>query len=190
MRQPGPRCTTPARPTSRPAKRTPKASKPSKSSTDPTPTPVTLTLAECLLACQVGTARQLSAIVQGKQNSHGFRGQGFDIHILGAAGELALAKALGIYWTGHINTFKQPDLGTNIQVRTRSSHTYDLIVRDGDADDELFVLVTGTLPAFHIWGWIRGGDAKQREYLKTYGSRPEAFFVPHDALHPLATLRS
>jgi hypothetical protein len=97
---------------------------------------------------------------------------------------MAFAKAAGIYWDAAFDTFSKPDVGS-FQVRTRSRSDYELLVRQCDADDERFVLVTGTMPEFSVRGWILGADAKQERWLRTHGGRPPAYFVPHSELQPI-----
>ena len=145
---------------------------------------VVLTESEMLSAGIIGCRRQIQALQAGLVPGAGFRGGCFEIHVQGAAGELAFAKFRNLYWSGSVGTFRQGgDVGP-IQVRTRSNWNHDLIVRDGDRDDDVFVLVVGTIPRFRIIGWLRGGDAKQPRYRKTYGERPAAFFVPQSDLRP------
>lgn len=112
------------------------------------------------------------------------------MHVEGALGELAVAKALGMYWSGSINGFRAPDVGQSIQVRTRSRHDYDLIVRDSDADEAAFVLVTGSAPEYHVRGWMRGALAKRDEYRQEHGGRPPAYFVPAAHLLSLGALEA
>lgn len=114
--------------------------------------------------------------------------QTWSIHILGALGECAFAKATGRYWSGSVNTFKAGgDVGA-IQVRTRSKHSYDLIVRDNDRDDDIFVLLTGGPHEFIVHGWMRGRDAKTDKYRKNYGGYGEAYFVPKADLQSIEPL--
>src|SRR5690242_899124 len=113
-------------------------------------TPISLTWYECELAAVVGCKRQLKALEQGNPDRHGFEGLGWDNHVEGAAAELAVAKCRGVYWGGHVNVFSEADLGQRVQVRLRTKHSYDLIVRPDDDDGHAFVLVTGNLPNFRI----------------------------------------
>jgi hypothetical protein len=149
---------------------------------------VTLSPHEMATAAWVGVRRQVEAKRKGLPDKHGFDGDGWGSHIEGAGGEMALAKALGVYWDGGVNTFKRDDL-PGIQVRTRSRHDYELLVRSADSGDEVFVLVTGQMPEYRIHGWIRGADAKRAEWEKCHGGRPPAFFVPQGELKPMSTLR-
>jgi len=141
------------------------------------------------MGSDIGRMRHLSSIKAGLQDSHGFDGCGWSEHIEGACGEMAVAKHLGIYWDGSVNTFHQCDL-PGLQVRTRSRHDYDLIVRPSDRDDDIFVLVTGKCPHYTIHGWIAGRDAKKQEYEAAHGGRPTAYFVPRSALQCLSNLPS
>jgi hypothetical protein len=148
---------------------------------------VTLNWHEVMMASHVGLWRRVSAIKNGKRDLHGYEGAGWDPNLEGACGELAAAKALGLYWDGSINTWKQPDVG-NLHVRTMGKHHYDLLIRPGDDDEGLFVLVTGKCPEFRVHGWIRGRDAKNQDWIKNHGNRSPAYFVPQSMLAPLSDL--
>lgn len=141
--------------------------------------PVTLTWYEMRLAAGVGLERQLSAMRDGRPDRHGFTGDGWSIHVHGAGGELAFAKAAGVYWAGHVDVFSVPDVGT-VHVRTRSGDggREDLIVRSEDPEDCAYVLVVGHIPTFSVVGWIDGRSARRPEWVKNYGGRPPAWFVP------------
>jgi hypothetical protein len=146
---------------------------------------VTLDWAEVMRAAQVGLRRQVEALRDGKRDRAGFKGDGWGIHIEGALGECAYAKAMNVYWSGHSNVYHTiPDVGT-AEVRCRSRHDYELLIRRDDPDDRPFVLVTGSCPDFRVVGWIKGEDAKRPEWLQTHGNRPGAYFVPHHALTPI-----
>lgn len=135
------------------------------------------------MGATVGVTRQISSLRKGLKDSYGFKGDGWGAHIEGDCGELAAAKALNRYWGGSVDTFKRGgDVGP-IQVRTRSKPHYELIVREDDPDDAIFVLLTGSCPTYEVVGTIKGSEAKQPEWLKTHGGRPPAYFVPHEALN-------
>lgn len=145
---------------------------------------VTLTPFELWLASGVGIRRHIEALRKGSRDTFGAK-QSWDLHVEGACGECAAAKAIGRYWNGSVNTYHDGgDIGA-IQVRTRSEDTYDLIIRDNDPDGALFVLVTGRAPQYCVRGYIRGRDGKRAEWRKTYGGRDAAFFVPQSALQPI-----
>lgn len=148
---------------------------------------VTLNWYEAAMASEVGRLRQLSSIKRQSPDAHGFDGVGWSEHIEGACGELAVAKYLGVYWDGSVDTFTANDL-PGLQVRTRSSHRWELIVRPDDDDATRWVLVTGRCPAYRVRGWIHGREAKRDDWWQTHGGRPGAYFVPHDALHAMSAL--
>ena len=146
---------------------------------------VTLEWFEVSRAALVGVSRNVEALRKGLQNARPTNESDWHVHILGALGECAFAKATGRYWSGSVNTFKVGgDVGENIQIRTRSKHSYDLIVRDADKDDDVFVLVTGGPHDFAIRGWMPASEAKQEKYRNDYGGYGEAYFVPASALRP------
>lgn len=155
---------------------------------------IELTNAEMQIAIAVGSARQLSALASGKRDNHGAKAdKAWTMHIEGAAGELAAAKALGIYFSATVDTYKEEsDLPGGIEVRTRSQDYYDLLVRDDDpADDTPFVLVVGRPPLLRVPGWLYAHEARSNpDWVKSYANRKPAYFIPQDALHPIETLRT
>jgi hypothetical protein len=153
---------------------------------------VTLSDTEMVWPTKVGTDRHEAAKKANKRDSHKYKGSdedGLKIHILGAAGELAFAKSLGIVWDASINTWKKPDLCGIVQVKTATHHTYSLLVRPDAKDGEIFVLVTSeNLREYQIHGWMIGKDIKRERWLRNPGERKAAWFVPQSALHPYEDL--
>lgn len=150
---------------------------------------IKLTSQEIGYGVRVGGFRHYFALQQNKKDAHGYDGEnGWQLHIEGALGEIATAKFLNIYWDGSVNTWKANDL-KGIQVRTRSKNYYDLIVRDNDTNDSIYILTTGKNGVYNIVGWINGENAKKQEWQKTYGDRPAAFFVPQSELNDMNTLK-
>jgi hypothetical protein len=151
---------------------------------------VELTTPEFLNAINIGVIRQCSSLKKGLKDSHGAKSDnGWDMHIEGACGEAAVAKALNVFWSGTVDTFKRGgDVGNKIQVRTRSKSYYELIVRKDDRDDDIFVLVTGKAPSFDVVGWISGKDAKKEQWIQTHGNREAAWFVPQKELLDMNSL--
>jgi hypothetical protein len=148
---------------------------------------VTLTPYEIRIASTIGVERQVESVLKRRKDAFGFEGLGWSEHIEGAMGELAVAKTLDVHWGGPVNVFKGDDL-PGIQVRTRSSHGWQLYVRPGDSDEAIWILVTGRCPDYWVRGWIVGWRAKRREWLQNHGGRPPAYFVPTDQLRPLPEL--
>lgn len=149
---------------------------------------VSLEWFEISRAALVGVSRNVEALRKGYQQRLKGKDESWERHVLGALGECAFAKATNRYWSGSVNTFKAADIGGNIQIRTRSQHSYDLIVRDDDHDEDVFVLVTGGPQEFTIHGWMQAADAKKPRFKSNYGGYGEAFFVPQSALRPIDPL--
>lgn len=145
---------------------------------------IALTEEEWAIARFIGRRRHGEALRHGWPDKHGCV-SGLEGHVLGAAGEMVCAKALGRYWEPRVNTFKAADLGRRLQVRTRSRHDYDLIIRKDDNDDDAFALVTHEVGGFCLWGWTFARDGKFPGFLQTHGGREEAYFVPQSALRPV-----
>lgn len=144
------------------------------------PANVTLTNPELVVAATTGGMRHIAALRDGRKLAHGLEeGHEWQFHIEGVCGEIAVGKLTGLYWSPTVNTFKTGgDIVNDVQVRTRSQHHYDLIIRDDDQDEHLFFLVTGLAPHYTVRGWIYGNAGKQPEWYKTFNKRPKAFFVP------------
>jgi hypothetical protein len=115
--------------------------------------------------------------------------QRLDEEVTGSVGEIAVAKSIGQFHIGSVNTFHRvPDCLRNAEVRATRRENGCLIVRDNDADDRQFVLVVGDPPVVRIAGYLRGADAKRAEWLRDpHGHRP-AWFVPQGALRPIDEL--
>lgn len=149
---------------------------------------IELTPAEMLLAGQVGLMRQVQNLRNGRQDRFGCDpGSGWQVHIEGACGEFAVAKFLGVFWSGNLSFLKAADVGS-IQVRTSSENHHRLILHDSDPSDARFVLVTGRAPSYTLRGWVTGSDGKRKEnWSDPAGGRP-AYFVPHSSLHDMEDL--
>lgn len=144
---------------------------------------------EVFLAAEVGIQRQIAALRAHRPDRFGYDGLGWTEHIEGATGEMVVAKALDIYWSGSVDTFRgASDIAGRIEVKTRSRDEYELLVRPDDPDDSAFVLVVGRAPRYRIVGWLYGREAKRPEWLAGHGGRPPAYFVPQAELHPFETL--
>jgi hypothetical protein len=149
---------------------------------------VKLSWYEAAIGSYVGMLRQLASLKRGLQQCAGHEGASWNVHLEGASGEMAVAKHLNVYWGGGINTFKDDDL-PGLQIRLRTRHDHDLILRKQDSERAIWVLITGTSPDFWIRGWIYGHEAKKPEWLQKYGKdRSEGYVVRVEYLHPIETL--
>lgn len=144
-------------------------------------------------AINVATERTIQSILRNNKDSLSKKNwiDNLTTHIVGCIGEIAVAKGLNIQWDRSVGTYKnQADLSGNIEVRHRSNPEFQLIVRDNDKDDSIYVLSRGMPPgAIEIVGWIYGHMAKKEEYKKDPGGygRP-AYFVPDNILQPMENM--
>jgi hypothetical protein len=139
---------------------------------------------EFKMAAEVGLRRCLSCKTKGIKDKYGFKGYGWDISVEGACAELALAKYLGVYWNGSVDTFKNGGDVSGLEVRTTKNHN-KLIVRKEDRHDSIYVLLTGKAPEYNIVGWEYGYMIKQSEYLTDFGKkdRPLVYAIPGKLLN-------
>lgn len=143
-------------------------------------------------AKMIGNIRYKEAIKAGKVNQlkrNLSPEKELEIHYIGAAGEMAFAKAMNYYFNATINTYKTGYDVHKMQVRTRTKDDHDLIVRDNDNDEDVFVLVLKNIRSFKIIGWIKASDAKQRKYINNHGNTKPAYFIPQSDLQPIETLK-
>ena len=152
---------------------------------------VHLTLDECVDAWNCAKQREYSSRNRNLRQAYGASpspSKSLMMHFDGVKGEMVAAKSINHHWVPTVNTFSAPDIGSNIQVRTRSRDDYQLIVRNKDADDEIFILVRGKGVTYTVVGWVYGHEAKQEKYLKNHGGRPAAYFVPDSELRNINAL--
>ena len=139
---------------------------------------IRLSLFEILEAASKGVMRQVQNLEKRRRQSNNHDpSRDWQDHINGALGECAVAKWLGIYWSGNLGCLQAADVGP-LEVRTRSRPGYDLILHESDPDDRILILLTGLNGEYVIRGCILARDGKRREFWKDpAGGRP-AFFVP------------
>lgn len=153
---------------------------------------VRLNSTQAAYAERIAQERQRSAVERALPDRHGFTGDGLTVHRIGACGEMAVAAWLygdePVELT--VDTFRsEPDLPGGIEVRTRTRTYQELYVRNSDDWTSAFVLVSQAGAAWWLRGWIPGVEAARQEWLREYGNREPAHFVPHAALYPMELLR-
>ena len=159
----------------------------------PTPIEFVFTEEERQQAVKEGLRRQ------GFNESKGLRGRNggawkgskaLDIHLLGAAGEVAVASYLNL--KGEL--FKETEAKKNsddlpgIDVKTRSKSSYDLLVQRGSDPQKKFVLVTIENQQTLLHGWCYGHEALQERFWADPARGRPAYFVPKEALHSMDAL--
>jgi len=143
---------------------------------------ISLDTKEILQSAVVGVMRQTENIKLGRVTNHGADPKdAWGLHVAGALAEMALAKALGVYWSG-AHGFRSRDV-LGYEVRTTHHQNGRLIVHGDDDDEAKFALVVGRDGTYDIPGWVYGYVAKSDDYWDDpCGGRP-AYFVPQDHLN-------
>jgi hypothetical protein len=160
------------------------------------PTPISFVFSEeeRRLAMEEGMRRQQVNETRGLRGRNGGAWKGskaLDIHLLGAAGEVAVASYLGL--KGHLFKEKEArrgsdDLPGGIDVKTRSKSRYDLIVQKHENPSKRFVLVTIENQQTLLHGWCYGHEALQEQYWADPARGRPAYFVPKEALRSIDEL--
>lgn len=152
---------------------------------------VTLTQAEVRIANWIGEQRYLGNRKAKRRGKHGVSSFATEPDRIGTVGELAVAKALNLWWSG-LAKRGEPDVGGCVEVRTVSKPTYRLLVHKNDPDDLPFVLVAPKKQGgrkYVLRGWIMGGEAKREAWWqKLRGDRKHCYAVPHDELRPMSEI--
>jgi hypothetical protein len=159
----------------------------------PTPIEFVFTHEERQQAMEEGLRRQ------GFNESKGLRGRNggawkgskaLDIHLLGAAGEMAVASYLGMKPLLYQETEAKrgSDDLPGIDVKTRSKHKYDLIVQKNEDPKKKFVLVTIEDKTTLIHGWCYGEEAMEEEYWADPARGRPAYFFPKEKLRSMDEL--
>lgn len=148
---------------------------------------VTLTYAEMQAAAITGVNRRLDSIRRNLKGAADYNGQGrgeWQIDILGAMSEAAVAKALGVWWDYSIGTFKLPDV-ENLQVRSTEYSDGRLLIRPHDPKG-FYVLVVTKPPVFTVCGFCSLEFAKQDQFFtQPDKSRTPCWAVPQSHLAPI-----
>jgi hypothetical protein len=161
------------------------------------PTPISFVFSEeeRRLAMEEGMRRQGVNEAKGLRGRNGGAWKGskaLDIHLLGAAGEVAVASYLGL--KEHLFKETEAKRGSDdlpgIDVKTRSKASYDLIVQKREDPKKKFVLVTIENQQTLLHGWCYGEEAMQEQYWADPARGRPAYFVPKVALHSIGSLRA
>jgi hypothetical protein len=159
----------------------------------PTPIEFVFSEEERKQAMEEGQRRQSVNEAKGLRgrNRGAARGdKALEIHLLGAAGEMAVGSFLGLkhllYQESEAK--RSSDDLPGIDVKTRSKRSYDLIVQRQSDPDKKFVLVTIENQQTLIHGWCYGKDAMQDRFWKDPARGRPAYFVPQDFLYPMESI--
>ena len=129
--------------------------------------------------------------LQGRNKGPQTGQKAIDVHLIGAAGEMAVASYLGLKHELYKETEAKrgSDDLPGIDVKTRSKTFYDLIVQKNEDPEKKFVLVTIEKRRTLIHGWCYGKEAMKPEYWSDPAQGRPAYFVPKECLHPIQELK-
>ena len=128
--------------------------------------------------------------LRGRNRGPRFGQKALDVHLLGAAGEMAVASYLGLKHELYKEKEAKRDSDDlpGIDVKTRSKHSYDLIVQKNENPCKKFVLVTIESQKTLIHGWCYGKEAMEEKFWADPARGRAAYFVPKQYLRPIDTL--
>jgi hypothetical protein len=157
------------------------------------PVEIVFTAEERRLAMEEGVRRQSvneAKGLRGRNSGPTFGVKALEVHLLGAAGEMAVASYMGL--KGHLYTEKEAKRGScdlpGIDVKTRSKASYDLIVQKREDPRKKFVLVTIENQKTLLHGWCYGEEAMQERFWADPARGRPAYFMPKECLRPMETL--
>jgi len=137
--------------------------------------------------------RQAVNEAQGLRGRNGGAWKGskaLDIHLLGAAGEVAVASYLGL--KEHLFKETEAKRGSDdlpgIDVKTRSKASYDLIIQKNEDPNKKFALVTIQNRETLLHGWCYGHEGMKEIYWSDPAKGRPAYFVGKEHLRPMETL--
>jgi hypothetical protein len=140
-----------------------------------------------------GFRRQSVNEAQGLRGRNGGAWKGskaLDIHLLGAAGEVAVASYLGL--KEHLFKETEAKRGSDdlpgIDVKTRSKASYDLIIQKNEDPNKKFALVTIQNRETLLHGWCYGHEGMKEIYWSDPAKGRPAYFVGKEHLRPMETL--
>lgn len=160
----------------------------------PTPIVFTFTEEERRLARDEGLRRQAvneAKGLRGRNNGPRLGSKSLEAHLIGAAGEMAVASYLGLkhFLYRETEAKRGSDDLPGIDIKTRSRSHYDLIVQKDENPSKKFVLVTIENGQTLLHGWCYGGEAMKDEYWADPARGRPAYFFPQSNLRPMETLK-
>lgn len=113
------------------------------------------------------------------------------MHLIGAAGEMAVAVYLGM--EDSLYKDKIPVRGScdlpGIDVKCRSEHWHDLLIQLDDDPKKIFVLVTIANKRTIIHGWVKGEEVMKEELKRSFRKDRPCYAIPKHSLKPMEELK-
>lgn len=157
---------------------------------------ITLSTDQLEAAYALAEKRNEGAIISGRRDKHGALAcDALDHHIVGSIGEWVAKVGMGLDQELTCDTYRDspdispcPQFPDGAEVRARGGKYADMIVRLDDDPDKIFISVhvNADRTGGTILGYISGAEALSNPaWRHRHGGRPEAAFVPREALRPL-----
>ena len=145
---------------------------------------------ELTFAGMVADARSGFASGAGIKAKHGAAktgsAEGRELDLVGAIGEIALAKATNLYWYPMVGYDPDVlDVGGLLDVRATRHKTGRLRIDPEDKDHVPYVLALVQEPYVKLAGYLLGAEAKQERFWETRNMRNPQFMVPQKLLLPM-----
>lgn len=158
--------------------------------------PVKVNLTPELLALAEQEAKRRQSVnetlgLRGRNKAPAVGGRALELHRLGCIGEVAAAAHFGLeegLFTETNAVRGSADLPFDLEVKTRSRHSYDLIVQKNERKDKKLLLVTVEKDEVLIHGWCVAGDVMKPEFWSDPARGRPAYFVPKSQLLQLSDL--
>jgi hypothetical protein len=149
-------------------------------------TPVALSVAEVSHAALVGVRRRVRSLGWASTDYVGAGLDPWGRDIEAACAEMAVAKALGVYYD--LSEGRFCGAGDDVhgwQVRSTERPDGCLLLRPRDAVDARYVLAVGLAPRFTVAGWAWGHEVKVDQYRRDPGERGlPCWMFPQEELRP------
>lgn len=108
--------------------------------------------------------------------------------VIGACGEIAVAKLGKFYFVPRLNEFHVvPDVFRDVEVRSTDRDDGCLVIRDNDVLERRFILAIVNDSDVVLAGWIYGTEGAKSEYLRNPNNHVPAWFIPSHKLRPMET---
>ena len=149
---------------------------------------IELTNADVLLAGLGGLMRRLHAIRKGRRDPTGARAaEKWGHDVVGALGEYAICKALGLHWDATVGRLDAADAG-RLEVRCTTYLRGHLILHPRDHPDRSYILTLLHDTTIHTPGWLPGSVGMSPQYLQADARHGEAYYIPQADLYPMEQL--
>lgn len=131
----------------------------------------------------VGANRRISCLFVKKDTSHYKEykeGEEWSAEIESCCSEIAVAKWLGVYWSGGVYDKHTPesDVGSGREVRHTTYPTGRLIIYPTDKANHKYLLVTGKAPTYTFIGWMFAGDVQSVGHDHDWWTQPHSKRIP------------